>query len=184
MFQFLNFLGLLWSEWPCTIGLKTNKFKNRIILSCSQLSHSATQGKQTSGQPYHALLIFLHVNMKVEVGGNDTCSLKSPVSYILYPELPDIRELNYLFPEVFSTQRFFHGFNFITNSFMVWAWLSLIFQILIGIQWNIDSGSNINPVRIPDILEKIVYLCFLERIIKDRGWENWRHFTAPLSFLN
>jgi len=119
MFQFLNFLGLLWSEWPCTIGLKTNKFKNRIILSCSQLSHSATQGKQTSGQPYHALLIFLHVNMKVEVGGNDTCSLKSPVSYILYPELPDIRELNYLFPEVFSTQRFFHGFNFITNSFMV-----------------------------------------------------------------
>ena len=86
----------------------------------------------------------------------------------------------------FNTEGFFHGFNFITNSFVVWAWLSLIFQILIGIQWNIDSGSNINPVRIPDILEKIVYLCFLEfeRIIKDRGWENWRHFTVPLSFLN
>ena len=45
--------------------------------------------------------------MKVEVGGNDTCSLKSPVSYSLYPDLPDIRELNYLFQEVFSTQRVF-----------------------------------------------------------------------------
>lgn len=45
--------------------------------------------------------------MKVEVGGNDTCSLKSPVSYSLYPELPDTRELNYLFQEVFSTQRVF-----------------------------------------------------------------------------
>lgn len=100
--------------------------------------------------------------------------------------------LNYLilgswitcFRKFFQHRGFFHGFNFITNSFVVWAWLSLIFQILIGIQWNIDSESNINPVRIPDILEKRVYLCFLERIINDRGWENWRHFTAPLSFLN
>lgn len=42
--------------------------------------------------------------MKVEVGGNDTRSLKSPVSYSLNPELPDFREF-------FQHRGFFHGFN-------------------------------------------------------------------------